>query len=155
MGCADCMKSCFCPCNYVKLSRWTKGLSFLVAVLLILVGILRLINITNLLNVPAFVVTIYFFMFALIIIFLECKVRRMQKIFYFYNYGWGKFLLFFFLGCMCVTGVSNGNAYGIIIGIVFFIVAFVILIMTLCYRKEEKEKLEAELQGLSDNEAPP
>lgn len=145
-NCWTSFKSSFsCPCNYTKLRNISKILSFFVIFLLILDAILTIIDITKAFNFPEFVLTLYFVVFAFFICMVECEIKKFQRIFYFFNFGWGKFILFFFLASV---QVSKGDPAGIGIGIVVFLLAFILLWLTICYRKEEYEKLEQKLQEL-------
>lgn len=67
------------------------------------------------------------------------------------NFGWGKALFYFFLGCMAITS-SSKSAADIPIGIIFFVATVLLAFISLIYRKEESKRIEENLKKLEESQ---
>jgi hypothetical protein len=112
-------------------------------------SIVRLVKITELQTFSLVMITIYFVLFGLFLLAVEFGLKRIKVSFYFLNFCWGKALFDFFIGCMAVSS-ALGSWVEIPIAIVFFLATLFLLIIGVCYRKEESARVEkalAELNG--------
>lgn len=91
--------------------------------------------------------TIYFIIFGFAILTVELGLRRMKVTFYFLNFMWGKALFDFFIGIMSISGGID-SWVEIPIAIFFFAATICLLLIAICYRKEERERVAKEIDNL-------
>lgn len=77
----------------------------------------------------------------------ECGVKRIKLKFYLMNYAWGKAIMDFFLGCMVISAYVV-PAIDIICAIFFFSATILLVIVSIRFRKEEKMRIDDELEIL-------
>lgn len=148
MTCACLPKWCVCcPCSYLKMSRVIKILVLLEAALLIVVGVFRLISFFKIGSFANYVITFYLFLFAIVLAMLEFGVNYFKRNYYFMNFAWGKAIFFIFLGSLILTQKVK-PALEIPAGIILLASALLLIIMSIVYRKEERERVEAALQKI-------
>lgn len=63
------------------------------------------------------------------------------------NFFWGKAIFDFFLGCMIISAYVN-PALDVPATIFFFSTTIVLSIISICFRKEEKERIDRDLEAI-------
>mmetsp|Transcript_7135 Transcript_7135/g.8033 ORF Transcript_7135/g.8033 Transcript_7135/m.8033 type:complete len:124 (+) Transcript_7135:19-390(+) len=82
--------------NIECIKAWARAFQFIGAILLVCLGILRFVSIA-LTDPPTFILTLYYFAFAALIVIAEFQIRIVMQFFHFLYYSWGKAVLDFFL----------------------------------------------------------
>ena len=82
--------------NMEWIKSWARAFQFIGAILLVLLAIMRFVTL-SIVNPPAFILTLYYFVFAALLIVAEFQIKFIMKYFHFLYYGWGKSVLDFFL----------------------------------------------------------
>lgn len=85
--------------TYEKASQIRTMTSYIAAAMLVVVGISRLLSISEAASMRVFVMTFYFVVIGIIVIAVECGNGASQQYFLFLNFGWGKVFLYMFLVC--------------------------------------------------------
>ena len=93
--------------------------------------------------------TFYYFLFAIYILCFEFGVKRIKLKFYLMNFAWGKALMNFFLGTMIISAYVV-PPIDIPASVFFFLATIVLIIISVMFRKEEKMRVDKELQMLRE-----
>ena len=120
----------------------SKSFQIVGAALLILLFVFRVIIYKDINSFALWVQSFYFIFFALMVVGIECGIKKLKETFFFMNFYLGKALWNFYLGCMTLTGVHQ--ALEIPIAIFFFFTALLFFMLFFCYRKEERERIQRE-----------
>ncbi len=74
----------------------------------------------------------------------EFGIMRVKAYFYLMNFFWGRALWDFFIACMCISSQAI-PAMEITAAIVFLIATIVLGLISCCFRKEEKLRIDEDL----------
>lgn len=144
----NCLASCYRgPCSFDKMNKIIKVLCLLEAALLIVIGVFRLISFLKIGSFANYVITFYLFLFAILIAATEFGVNFFRRTYYFLNFAWGKALFFIFLGSLIIAGRVHAWLE-IPAAIVILVTAGLLIILSIVYKKEEREKVENTIMTL-------
>lgn len=91
--------------------------------------------------------TFYFIVFAFYLLAFEFGIKRVKLKFYLMNFAWGKAILDFFIGSMIISAYVV-PPIDIPATIFFFAATILLIIISIIFRKEEKARIDVELQEL-------
>ena len=83
--------------TYEKALKYRKNSSYLAAILLVIVSVLKLLSISEGHKLAAIIMCFYFLGIGAVIVGVEYEVGACQQWFLFLNFGWGKTYLYSFL----------------------------------------------------------
>ena len=108
-----------------------------------MLGVLRFVSIA-LDDGPKFVLTIYYFVFAALLVIAEFQLRMIMQYFHFLYYSWGKSVLDFFLFTITFE-TANLAVFQLPVSIFFFCTGCMYLIIAFaCKKNPEAEKAKEE-----------
>jgi len=142
----DKPKKCF-AFNYENMSRLAKLLQVVSALFLLATTIVRFVFFLQLGSLPNYIMTFYFPVFAIYLLLFECGWMSIRRKFYLMNFFWGKAIFDFFLGCMIISAYVV-PALDVPATIFFFSTTIVLSIISICFRKEEKERIDRDLEAI-------
>ena len=138
--------------NIDWIQQWAKAFQVIGALLLVVLAISRFFG-AALASPPAFILTIYYFVFAGILLAAEFQFKLVMDQFYFLYYSWGKAVLDFFLFTMWFDTEVN-PFFQIPVAIFFFVLGCMYMIVVCACRKftqNEKGGDEREENAKEDN----
>lgn len=91
--------------------------------------------------------TFYFVVFAIYLLLFELGIMSIRRKFYLFNFLWGKAIFDFFLGCMIISAYVI-PPIDVPATIFFFITAIVLGFNSVWFRKEEKERIDKDLEAI-------
>lgn len=77
----------------------------------------------------------------------EFGIMRVKSFFYLMNFFWGRALWDFFIACMLVSAQAIPGM-DITAGIIFFGATVVLTLISVCFRKEEKQRIDTDLAAM-------
>eukprot|EP00347_Sterkiella_histriomuscorum_P001851 403370435 len=133
--------------TYVNMSRLAKFLQVFSALLLLVIVILRFVYFLQLGSLPNYIMTFYFVVFAVYLLLFELGIMSIRRKFYLMNFFWGKAIFDFFLGCMIISAYVV-PAIDVPATIFFFATTIVLAITSVFFRKEERERIDKDLEKI-------
>ncbi|CDW78474.1 UNKNOWN [Stylonychia lemnae] len=145
-------KSCF-SFNYENMLKLAKVLQIVSALFLMAIVIVRFVYFVQLGSLPNYIMTFYFPVFAIYLLLFECGWMSIRRKFYLMNFFWGKAIFDFFLGCMIISAYVV-PPIDVPATIFFFVTTIVLVTISICFRKEERERIDQDLEAIrkSDEE---
>lgn len=125
----------------------TKIVQILAALLLLAEVIVRFVYFLQLGSLPNYIMTFYFIIIAFYLLSFEFGIKRVKLKFYLMNFAWGKAIMDFFLGSMIISAYVV-PPIDIPATIFFFSATILLIIISIVFRKEEKQRIDAELAVL-------
>ena len=134
--------------NLECIKSWARAFQFVGSILLVMLGIIRFITV-SLTSPTVFILTIYYFVFAALLVIAEFQIKIVMKYFHFLYYGWGKAVLDIFLFTICFD-TSINPFFQIPVAWFFAVAAIMFLIIAFAWKskpnnnKEKKEEKKEE-----------
>ena len=117
--------------------------------LLLVEVILRFVYFLQLGSLSNYILTFYYFFLAFYLIGFEMGIKVLKLKFYLLNFAWGKALCDFFVGSLVVSSWVI-PAIDVIILIFFLFAAIVLVMISVMFKGQEKERVDAELKELEE-----
>lgn len=124
--------------------RLAKFMQIFAGLFLLAVVIVRFVFFAQLGSVPNVIMTFYFIFFAGFMLLFEFGIMRIKAYFYLLNFFWGRALWDFFIACMCISSPAV-PAMDIVAGIVFFVATAILGLISCCFIKEERKRIDEDL----------
>ena len=135
--------------TYTKLMILAKVIQIIAALALLAEVAVRFVYFLQLGSLSNYILTFYFIFLGFYLIGFELGIKRLKLKFYLMNFAWGKAVMDFFIGTL-VASAQVIPALDYIILIIFLTNAFILVVISCMYRKEEKERVDAELSKLEE-----
>jgi len=136
-----------CSFNYKNMAILAKILQIVSALFLLATTIVRFVFFLQLGSLPNYIMTFYFPIFAIYLLLFECGWMGIRRKFYLMNFFWGKAIFDFFLGCMIISAYVV-PALDVPATIFFFSTTIVLTVISICFRKEEKDRIDRDLEAI-------
>ena len=103
-----------------------------------------------------FMISFYFVMFAMIIISVECNLKKSRAWFYFLNGSLGKALFYLFLFALTFgSGHADASTWAdVLLAVMFFIASVLMFVIHCFFKAQEPAYIEQLLQQIK-SDAPP
>lgn len=133
--------------NYITLTRWARFFQIIASLCLMAIVIVRFVFFVQLGSFPNYVMTFYYLIFSVYLLLFEFGVKTVKSKFYLLNFCWGKGLFNVFLGSMIIAAYVI-PFIDIPCCIILFMSAFILFLISCKFRKEEKQRIDKELEDI-------
>ena len=126
--------------SYEKALKIRKNSSYVAAVLLVVVSVLKLLSISEGHKLMTIIMCFYFLGIGIVIVGVEYEVGAFQQWFLFLNFGWGKSYLYSFL-FFCILSQEKIAIGEYVIAIAFLVAAMFTTYLHMKYKHLEMDRV--------------